>query len=60
MIKNYLLWYMVQAIDVGPALTENILNSNGDLVHRYAYCSLHPKEVNYYKELRCQFYVMIE
>ena len=58
--KMYLGRYLGPSIDVGPALTANILKSNGDMVHCSTYRSLLPEEFNDEKELRRQFNVMIE
>ena len=51
--------YLGPAIDVAPALTENIWNSNFEVIHCSSYLSLLPEEVNDENELRCQFDAMI-
>ena len=55
----YLGRYLGPSIDVGPALTANILKSNGEVIHRSTYRYLLPEEVTYEKELSRQFNVMI-
>ena len=58
--KMYLGRYLVLAIDVGPALTANVFNSNVEVVHRSTYHSLIPEEFNYDKGLMHILYVVIE
>ena len=58
--RIYLGRYLGPAIDVGSAVTENILKSNGELVHCSTYRSLIPEAVNNEKGLRRQFDTMIE
>ena len=57
--KMYLGRYLGPSIEVGPALTANILKSNGEVIHRSTYRYLLPEEVTYEKELSRQFNVMI-
>ena len=45
----YLVRYLGPGIYVDPALTENILNSNVEVVHFSTYRSLLVEEVNYEK-----------
>ena len=56
----YLGRYLGPAIDIGPAPTGKISKSNGEVVHISTYLSLLPEEINYKKELRCLFDVVIE
>ena len=56
----YLGPYLGPAIDVGSALTENILKSNDEVVHCSIYRYLLPEEVNNEKEVKRQFNVMDE
>ena len=56
----YLGRYLGPAIDIGPTPTGKISKSNGEVVHISTYLSLITEEVNYEKELRCLFDVVIE
>ena len=38
--KIYLGQYLVRAINIGPAITSNILKSNGEVLHCSTYLSL--------------------
>ena len=37
--------YLVPSIDIGPAMTVNILKSNGEVVHRSTYQDFLPEDL---------------
>ena len=56
----YIGRYLGPAIHIGPALMTNILNMNGEVVHRSTYCSLTAKDLNDEEDLRRKFDKKVE